>query len=273
MTQVRPVVEREVINGRLAYYRQQATPGFWDEHWQHSLSVEYYAAAERGELGTFTDIFTRRLPHDGPILEGGCGLAQHVVALRARGYDAEGVEWAPATVETVRARYPDLPVRAGDVTALDVPDHYYAAYLSLGVIEHREEGPAPFLREAFRILRPGGVLLVSVPYFHALRRLKARLGMYRRRLTGYEFYQYAFTQTELAEMLQQAGFRVQEYLPYDGYKGIKDEIPLAKYLIPRLQRVPRLGWRFARWLAHAPLGHMLMIAAVKPEDEHGDHNL
>ena len=107
---------------------------------------------------------------------------------------------------------------------------------------------------------------MSVPHFHALRRLKARLGLYRRRLTGYEFYQYAFTRTELARLLEQAGFRVQEYLAYDGYKGIKDEIPLAKPLLSHLQRVPRLGWRFARWLAHAQLGHMLMIAAVKPEE-------
>ena len=40
----------------------------------------------------------------------------------------------------------DLPVREGDVTRLDVRDGSFAGYVSLGVMEHRREGPYRQLR-------------------------------------------------------------------------------------------------------------------------------
>ena len=85
------------------------------------------------------------------------GLGQDVLALRVRGYDAEGVDWGSETVQAVRELYPELPIRASDVTQMEVPDGYYKGYISLGVVEHRQEGPQPFLKEASRVLERDGV--------------------------------------------------------------------------------------------------------------------
>jgi len=260
--------ERKVEGQRLVYYLYTADADFWDNHWRIHLSPEIYKRAEQGNLGRLEDPFTRYLPRQGRILEAGCGLGQYVLALRARGYEAEGVEWGTETVRTVRELWPDLPIRVGDVTNLDVPDGYYAAYISLGVVEHRQEGPEPFLHEAWRVLAPGGVVLISVPYLHPLRRLKARLGLYRGRTDGLEFYQYAFTREEFSDIVREAGFEILETRSHGGFKGVKDEIPLIRRM---------LGWWGVGWLlirllyrwryAEQHLGNMLMIIGRKPEGD------
>ena len=258
--------ERLVEKQRLAYYLSAADAEFWDQHWKTYLSPESYKGAEHGHLGWFEEALPRYLPKQGRILEAGCGLGQLVLALRVRGYDAEGVEWGAETVKAVRALYPDLPIRMGDVTQLEVPDGYYGGYVSLGVMEHRWEGPEPFLQEAYRVLEPNGVALISAPCFHPLRRLKARLGLYRGRTDGLEFYQYAFTETEFTSLLQAGGFTVVDQMHYDGFKGVKDEIPLLSLVF----KWRGIGWRLQRWLrssewAERHLGHMILFVCRKAQ--------
>jgi SAM-dependent methyltransferase len=263
------LAERCVEGQRLTYYLSAADAAFWEQHWQQHFSPAIYRSAEQGVLWEFEEPFTRYLPRQGRILEAGCGLGQLVLALRARGYDVEGAEWAEDTVRQVRTLRPDIPIRVGDVTCLDVPDGHYAGYISIGVVEHRKEGPEPFLREAWRILQPGGVALISVPWFNPLRRRKAQLGFYRGITTELEFYQYAFTGEEFTQIVSCWGFELVDSMSYQTLKGLKDEVPLLR----RMLRWRFVGWRLNRWLKAFPsrypefaqrVGHMLLIVGRKP---------
>jgi SAM-dependent methyltransferase len=53
--------------------------------------------------------------------------------------------------------------RYGDITATDFPDGRFDAVTCLSVVEHGVPVPA-FLAETARILRPGGVLVLSTDY-------------------------------------------------------------------------------------------------------------
>ncbi len=255
---------RRAENSRLAYYTSAADPAFWDNHWDADLSPRDYAAALQGSLGFFNDIFPRHLPRTGRILEAGCGLGKLVVALRKRRYECEGVDFSDRTIRRVRAVLPDLPVRTADVLHLDVPDGYYAGCISLGVMEHHQAGPEPFLQEAHRVLAKEGVLLVSVPHFHGLRRLKSRLGLYRGEPDGLGFYQYAFREAEMTRLLEACRFRVDAVYGYDPFKGLKDEIPsvLKLFACPGIGRRLERAWRSSAW-AQRRLGHMILFACRK----------
>jgi SAM-dependent methyltransferase len=240
-----------------------AGPAFWDAHWKKYFSLNTYKKAALGNLWQFEGIFTTYLPKCGRILEAGCGLGKYVVALKARGYDIEGVEWTNDTVQAVRSAYPDLPIRHADITKMDVSDNYYDAYISLGVVEHEKAGPHPFLSEAYRILVPNGLALISVPYFHPLRQFKARVGIYSDKIDGLEFYQYAFTKREFSNLLTQFGFKIIDYKLYDYSKGIGEEIPLIRSIF----KIRGLGWRFKLWIKSREfgknLGHMILFVCRK----------
>jgi len=261
--------ERCVEDGRLVYYLRPADVSFWEQHWREHFSPDVYLRAEKGALGLLEDPLTRWLPKQGRILEAGCGIGQFVLALRARGYDAEGVEWAAETVEKVRSARPDLPVRVGDVRSLEVPDGHYAAYVSLGVVEHQRDGPEPILREAWRVLDRGGIALISVPWFNPLRRLKARLGFYRGRREGLEFYQFALRKEELTRILASVGFRIVDLTGYSCMKGLRDEVPLLRWMLGMQHVGPRLDECMRVSLRHFPpvaqrVAHMLLVVARKP---------
>lgn len=261
------ITQRRMEQGRLVYYRQQASADFWDEHWQNNQADAIYQLAQQGIVGTpnIQQVYERYLPTDAPIIEAGCGIGQVVMALRVCGFDIEGVDFAQATIEQVKARFPDLPVRVGDVMALDVPDGHYGGYISIGVIEHRRDGPQPFLDEAWRVLKPGGVALISVPYLHDVRQLKGRMGFYRGQPDGLDFYQYAFSRREFAAFLTQAGFDIIAFECYDPVKGLGDEIPYFKAMLQWPFIGKRLTYRIHKRGWFSAYGHMIMAICRKPE--------
>ena len=212
------------INGRLAWF--QSAPLFnWDQHWAQHLTAEVFSQPSLGIISLFSDV----LPREGIILEAGCGMGQHVLGMLNAGYRCEGVDSAAATIAKVQQIKPDLPVRVGDLLALNVPDGYYSAYVSLGVVEHLFEGPGPFLVEAGRVLEPSGVGIFTVPFFNPLRKFKAALGLYRGEpAPTSSFYQYALSSQEMKSLLEKHGFVVEDTRYYALWKGLKDEItPLA----------------------------------------------
>ena len=257
-------MERRIEGQRLAYYKKTADAVYWDNHWHDQDAAKIYQWAEKGELFQFEEPFITYLPKRGRILEAGCGLGQMVMALRIRGYDCEGVEWAAQTVTKTHQLYPDLPIWIGDVTRLAKPTGHYKGYISLGVVEHRQAGPEPFLREAYRVLTDDGALLLSVPHLHSLRRYKASWGLYQGRTEDRSFYQYAFTPEEMGKILASEGFKVIDLFGLGGYKGFKDEVPGLRDIV-RWRLVGgtlRVSLRHWKWF-NQTFGHMMMFVCRK----------
>ncbi|MCC7206213.1 MAG: class I SAM-dependent methyltransferase, partial [Anaerolineae bacterium] len=137
----------------------------WRDIWTGTEFEREMATLDYPRARQLFDLYLPWLPKDpaAPILEAGCGPGHVVYYLRQRGYPALGLDYAPEALAPTRALYPDLPLHVGDVHQLPYPDNTFGAYLSFGVVEHFEQGPARALAEAFRTLRPGGVLVLSTP--------------------------------------------------------------------------------------------------------------
>jgi SAM-dependent methyltransferase len=195
--------------------------------------------------------------------------------LKSRNYNITGVDFAKETVEAIRRVRPDLPVRVGDVRDLDLPDSALDAYISLGVVEHFRLGPDQILREAHRVLRAGGLLLVSVPYFSpALRRWAARaVPPIISDSAGEEdhFFQYYFTEEEIRARTRAVGFTPVDVFYYAArygiVNGIKRSFRSISYLYDR-SRPLRLAMNLPLRLplprlVQVQAAHMIMIVARK----------
>lgn len=254
-------------NGRLIYYMETANSDYWDQYWDSLITPSFYDTYRHGELDDYSESFVKYLnDKEARILEAGCGTARYIVALNARGYKhVEGIEWGERTVQKVLDLFPDLFIRVGDVMNVAVSDNYYDAYLSLGVVEHRLEGPEPFLREAFRILKPGGIGLIGIPHVNVLRKFKGLLGFYRlNNKQETTFYQYAFPKSEFAQILEKIGFNIIDTKGIDGYFGLREELP---FLFRILDRLPG-HYRIKRYLMNAQwpktMGHIVLFVCRKP---------
>lgn len=96
----------------------------------------------------------------GRALDVGCGSGGTTAVLRDLGWSVTGLEHSPAGAELAASR--GLPVVRGDARALPFADETFDLVMSTDVWEHVEED-LDVAREAFRVCRPGGRLLVTVP--------------------------------------------------------------------------------------------------------------
>jgi len=224
-------VEPSSYGGRLKYFSRAADDAFWDDLWLHEEAEIDYSRYQAGHLPRFLKrTFIRHVQPGARVLEAGCGLGWFTVAANALGFKAEGVDYAPQVIAMLQARFPSINFFRGDVRKLsNIPDNTYDAIYSPGVCEHFEEGPEDVLREAYRLVKDGGIVLVSTPCFNAFRRFLHRLGAFQHAPEG-AFYQYAFSQQEMTAILEGIGFDVLEC----DYRGtlftLREHIPLISRL-------------------------------------------
>lgn len=250
------VFEPNSYGGRLKFYAQTASSTYWDDLWS-SNPTEYHRSLKGHLPHQLRATFLRSVKPGARVLEAGCGLSHFTVACNVLGYQAEGLDWAKDTITLLQNKFPLIPFFVGDVRRLDTADNTYDAIYSPGVIEHFEEGPEKILSEMVRILKPGGIALISTPYFNSF--LRSRAASFSKFQIG-EFYQYAFSKEEITTKLEALGTRVIQVHPYGTSKTLTDHCWLSPLFV-------RIVGRGAGLLDYLPIlrnwGHSCIWVARK----------
>jgi SAM-dependent methyltransferase len=101
----------------------------------------------------------------GPIADIGCGPGHISAFLASAGAAVEGIDLSGGMITQARQRYPNLAFRQGDMRSLDLADSMIGGIAAFYSIIHLAPSElAPTFREWWRVLRPGGYVLVA---FHS----------------------------------------------------------------------------------------------------------
>ena len=138
------------------------------------------------------------LKRDAVLLDAGCGTGGMILRLRAKepGWKFSGIDFMPLACELTRKRCGgDLDIREASVTALPFGEASFDAVVSADVICQVVDAEVA-VKEFFRVLRPGGVVVINVP---------AYMWMWSYHDDSCQT-KHRYTRSEVDELLRAAGF-------------------------------------------------------------------
>jgi SAM-dependent methyltransferase len=138
------------------------------------------------------------------LLDLGCGSGWLSHLCQTTGARIVAADIAATGVAAARARYPEAAqYTTGDVYHVGLASATFDAVVLSEVVEHLED-PAAGIAEATRLLRPGGRLLITVPYRETI---VEHLCVHCNRLTPANAHLHSFDEAALGELTSAAGLR------------------------------------------------------------------
>jgi ubiquinone/menaquinone biosynthesis C-methylase UbiE len=99
---------------------------------------------------------------NGRVLDAGCGPGHWTEFIHTHGVEVEGVDIVPEFIAGASTRFPNVPFRVGELTALGVSNAALHGLLSWYSIIHTQPSDvAAVLAEFARCLGPGGQLVLA----------------------------------------------------------------------------------------------------------------
>jgi 2-polyprenyl-3-methyl-5-hydroxy-6-metoxy-1,4-benzoquinol methylase len=111
-------------------------------------------------MGLDADVKFLRARPCGRLLDVGCGSGEWLIFMQELGWQAEGVDFDECALEAATKK--GLQVRCGALEQQDFAIGSFDAVILNHVIEHVPD-PEGTLSECWRILKPGGILVVCTP--------------------------------------------------------------------------------------------------------------
>lgn len=123
---------------------------------------DYFAQCTGTLLREYLNIVKREVAGRTPVhfLDVGCGPGGLVELALAEGWEASGLELSSWAVEIGRKK--GIPIMEGALESALFPENHFDAISLFDVLEHLPS-PHPPIREIYRILKPGGVVIVETP--------------------------------------------------------------------------------------------------------------
>jgi len=207
----------------------------------------------RRELRKFKRTIRRRIT----IVDVGCGPGFLLSCIRSWFPDDEllGVDASDELLEVARSRCRTLSTIKGDACSLPLPDKSADVIFALHIVEHLER-PRDFLSQVWRVLRPGGLLVLATPNAKGLgaRIMKSRWQGFddptHISLNAPSFWRQA---------LQDAGLEIKN----DGTTGLSGVPILNRMPFSLLHGIPGFFFGFYRW----NLGEAYVCTAIKPPNQ------
>jgi len=187
---------------------------------------------------------------DDHVLDIGCGNGRLFPLVTKRHAAYTGIDYSEGLIQEAKRLHPHIPegtFLVGDATALPLPDDAFDIAYSFAVIHHipSKELRAEFVREAARVLHPGGLFVLTAWELWTPRHfIQLLLNAYKSmlRTTPLDIgdlmltfgkdkaprYLHAFTEREISTLLTKNGFAVIDVAHIARPSGEKNIVVVAR---------------------------------------------
>ena len=198
--------------------------------------AEEYARRIFGELEhkpfdcQLLDRFAARVQGLGFACDLGCGPGHVARYLHERGVRVIGVDLSYGMVELARRLNPGIEFRQDNMLSLGIREEVWGGIVAFYSIIHIPRADVPVaLAEMKRVLRPGGLLLLSFHVGHETVHLDEWWG--HPVSVDFQF----FRPEEMADFLRTAGFEIEEILEREPYPQVEHQSRRAYVFARKLE--------------------------------------
>lgn len=192
----------------------------------YNLVAEEFAQTRRFISAGLKSLADYLQPGD-KILDLGCGSGRLIEIIGNKKVDYIGIDNSEKLIEIACQQYPNYHFQLFDGSRIPFPDDYFNKVFCIAVLHHIPDNQLriEFLKEAKRVLKPGGTMILSVwylwqekTYWYLLAKFTLKKLLGRSKLDFFDIiefwfgkayrYMHLFRKNELKNLIQKADFIV-----------------------------------------------------------------
>lgn len=193
------------------------------------MIAEEFSGKRREPWPELKFLFDDYLASGDKVLDLGCGNGRFFEFCMNKNVDYLGIDPSEKLIEIAKTRYPQAKFQVGDAMQLPFPDNSFDKVYSIAVFHHipSSESRSMFLEEARRVLKPNGLLILTVWKFSQPKMrflllkytLQKLLGLSKLDFgdvldpwgkTNVKRYYHWFSKKELAKPIEEVGLKVKK---------------------------------------------------------------
>jgi len=194
----------------------------------YNLIAEQFSSTRYSIWPEF-NLFKQYVENGERILDLGCGNGRLVELFKDKQVEYVGVDGSEKLIEIAKKKYPGRNFQVADALNLPFPNNYFDKIFCIAVLPHipSQRFRLQVAKEARRVLKPGGIFIVSVwDLWRRPRTLKLIFNFAVLKMLGrseldfrdvfipwekrVDRYVHGFTKRELKDLFERAGFRIQK---------------------------------------------------------------
>ncbi len=194
----------------------------------YDLIADEFSATRQEIWPELTFLFEDYLTEDEKVLDLGCGNGRWFKLFQKKKIDYIGVDFSKRLIKIAKRNYPQAKFQTADILKLPFSNNYFDKIYSIAVLHHipSEELRLKSLKEAKRVLRPGGILILTTWKFHEKKELPLLFKYTILKLIGksnldfkdvlepwgkkIKRYYHCFSKKELAGLVKRAEFKIKK---------------------------------------------------------------
>lgn len=168
------------------------------------------------------------------VLDLGCGNGRLFQILKDMEIEYFGVDVSEKLIEIAKKRYHQAKFQVADALNLPFPNNYFDKIYSIAIFHHipSEKFRLRFLKEAKRVLKPGGLLILTVWKIRQLKSIKLILKYSFLKILG-------LSQLDFGDILNPWGKKCKRYVHNFSQRGLRKLLEKSSFKIKEIDTIKR----------------------------------